>query len=47
MVDDANEYDMYVLTGKTRESKAKSYAAEATKDVAAQYIETIEEMKTK
>ena len=37
--------DLSALTGETRESKAKAYAAEATKEVAAQYIGTITDLK--
>ena len=44
---DKEDTDVSTLTGETRESKAKAYAAEATKAVAAQYIGTIEELKTK
>ena len=42
-----DDTDLSTLTGETRESKAKAYAAEATKAVAAQYIGTIEELKSK
>ena len=45
--DDANKSDMSALTEENRESKAKAYATEATKAVAAQYIGIIEETKTK
>ena len=45
--DDANESYMSALTEETRDSKAKAYAADATKAVAAQYIGIIEETKTK
>jgi len=37
--------DLSELTGETRESKAKAYAAEATREVAAQYIGTITDLK--
>ena len=41
----ANAGDLSALTGETRESKAKAYVAEATKEVAAQYIGTITGLK--
>ena len=43
---DAVDSDISALTGETRESKAKTYAAEETKAVAAHHIRTIEKMKT-
>ena len=42
--EDADESDFSDLTGETRESKAKPYAVETTKQVAAQYIGTITEL---
>ena len=47
VADDEDNSDLSTLSGETRESKAKAYAAEATKAVAAQYIGTIEEFKAK
>ena len=37
--------ELFALTGETRESKAKAYAAEATKVVAAQYIGIITDLQ--
>ena len=38
--------DVSNLTGETRESKAKAYAAEESKKVALQYIGTMDTMKS-
>ena len=44
---DKDDTDVSTLTGDTRGSKAKTYAAESTKAVVAQYIGTIEELNSK
>ena len=41
---DEDSIDASTLTGETRESKAKAYAAEATKTVSLQYVDTINKL---
>lgn len=42
-----NNDNISVLTGETRESKAKAYAAEESKKVASQYVGTISNLTSK